>query len=81
MCDCCDVARVVNGFRQFSPDCLWCGARYLKAVKTVASGKALETWRESIISTWEAYGHTRERLRELARPAGVPLAPMAGKVG
>jgi hypothetical protein len=77
-CDCCNTARGFPEFRQFNPACKWCGARYLKAVKTVATGPQLDAWRASILETWEKHGHDRAQLRELAKPAGVPLAPGKG---
>ncbi len=74
-CDCCNIARGFAQYREFSPACKWCGARYLKAVKTVASGQALEKWRLHILDTWEKAGHSRAELAQLAKPAGVPLEP------
>lgn len=78
-CECCKVAATNAYFSQFNPRCIWCGARYLKAVKLVASGQKLEEWRLHILDTWEKAGHDRKKLAELAKPSGIPLEPVQEK--
>lgn len=89
-CRDCDLTRQMpDDYRVFNPRCLWCGARYFAELQfwpavTVTAG--LETrsetkeerraWQGRVLDAWEANGHSREKLRELALSGVRPLAPV-----
>lgn len=79
-CQCCAAARETKGaHRFFSPNCLWCGARLIKALGAlpIAASECVAR-RRVVLADWMAYGHKEQELRALAKEQGVPLEPEAG---
>lgn len=79
-CQCCAAARETKGaHRFFSPNCLWCGARLIKALGglPIAVSECVAR-RRAVLADWMAYGHAEQELRALAKAPGIPLEPEAG---
>lgn len=91
-CESCSIARVSPGYRVFEVPCVWCGARYMKSLKTfpprlittpemadrMETRSEREEWRKHVLDTWVKWGHDRERLLEIFRADAVPLEPVDG---
>lgn len=75
MCQDCSNAAQSPRYRTYNPACLPCGARFVKQLKELdLTEKQLADWRSKVMDDWEAYGHDRAALRELARAKGLPYA-------
>lgn len=67
--DCPDCATDRN---LFSPACLHCGGRYLRAIqRRQLPPDAKRTWLRKVLADWMALGHEEAALRNLA--AGRPV--------
>jgi len=74
MCDLCNIARLDPEHRMFCPACLWCGARLIQRLGTLAIGAtACRDRRRAVLADWMVHGHSETQLRSLARGA-LPLA-------
>jgi hypothetical protein len=90
-CDDCTQARMAPAHARYDPRCLWCGARYARAVRTrpdlifpaQVDGQEMgrRQWFEHVLATWEKAGHDPQQLRELAAGDAVPLEPKGGITG
>lgn len=79
MCECCNDARHWPGTRsarQYSPACLWCGARLIKALGRLPRPREeITSRRRSVLADWIAHGHSEAEIRALVRADALPLAP------
>lgn len=76
-CKDCEWGRDNTDYQTYTPACLWCGARYWKAVGAHRRAAAhLGKWRQHIEDTWKAMGHDPEELRQLAMAKTIPFEPV-----
>jgi hypothetical protein len=82
-CEDCAAARMnPEWYRRYTPSCLWCGARYVQQLRRLGlEKKALDAWRTRVMDDWEAFGHDRQQLRELALAKEIPLDPEVPREG
>lgn len=77
-CECCQAARETAGlWNQFTPLCLWCGARLIQRIGklAIAQSESVER-RRTVLADWMKAGHPEDELRRLAGLKGLPLAPL-----
>lgn len=67
-CDQCKRAKGGPKWPLHNPACLHCGARLiLNLGELPISAAALASRRKAVLDDWEAHGHNRDQLRELAK--------------
>lgn len=67
-CNCCQAARLYPAHNQFNPACLYCGARILQHLGTLAIPPSeCRNRRRNELAIWVAHGHSEAQLRELAK--------------
>lgn len=59
-CELCE-----SNLNQYTPACLRCGGRYLRAIQRHPGRTA--DWLRNALTDWMAHGHSEQRLRELAK--------------
>ena len=77
MCHDCECARESKGaYRLYTPACLWCGARLIKAIQALPRpANEIAARCRQVLNDWVAYGHSETQIRALAKAAEMPLAP------
>lgn len=75
-CDDCAAARENHEYRRFDPRCLYCGARYWRAVGKMRTGDALAKWRGHILDVWGELGHDRKEIAALGAAKARPFEPV-----
>lgn len=83
-CPECKTATTYPDYRRFNLGCLYCGARYVRALTARMADPMdcllhaqLKQWHLKVVNDWTAWGHDRTELLALADPgsAGLPVAP------
>jgi hypothetical protein len=80
-CETCQAAREAEKghlFPQFCPKCLYCGARYVWALRSRPASmdvKERRAWQGRVLTDWEQHGHDRAKMREMAMGTAMPLEP------
>jgi hypothetical protein len=79
-CNLCNIARLHPEHRMFCPSCLWCGARLIQRLSSLAIGvTACRVRRSAVLADWMAFGHSEAQLRLLAKGV-LPLAPVPSEL-
>lgn len=79
-CDCCNTARSFPEYRMFDPACLYCGARYIQFLGMGVfelPSTTVKALREKVLNDWEAHGHERVEIREIALVKELAVMPVA----
>lgn len=72
-CDDCLEAERHGRSRLYSPACLHCGGRYLRAIQRLWIPEAdKRAWLRKALADWMQHGHGEQELRELAAPKKTP---------
>lgn len=67
----CTRAQANNGWHQFSPACLSCGARLIASLRELKRPQAdIKARQAKVLSDWQAHGHDRAELLALAKSWG-----------
>lgn len=75
-CEDCTNATGNTHYLVFNPACLYCGARYLRAIRRrPMTRQAVETYQTHILDSWARYGHNPETIRQMARDNEWPCGP------
>jgi hypothetical protein len=85
-CNDCDQGRRNSAYRVFSLGCIFCGARYARAVRTATDVQfparvgdaqlSRRQWHDHVLKSWADFGHDPERLKTLAAADKVPFEPV-----
>jgi hypothetical protein len=85
-CNDCDQGRRNSAYRVFSLGCIFCGARYARAVRTATDvqlpaqvageSRSRRQWHDHVLKSWADFGHDAAALKKLAGADKVPFEPV-----